>query len=153
MLERHIIKQALLDATRLLAQQADLASKREEVASRRANKLQLVNDLIDNSRMSRLSAGLTGAARGAVMMGLPLIAPSLYYKTPAWALGGAAVGAAGGGYLGSKIPQWSEETLKSYAKGKRDPVYYDRSGEVVSQPLSQKERSLVSRAMQRGHRG
>lgn len=152
MLERHIIKQALLGASHILAHRAEMAQRRQEEAARRASKLELVNHLIDNSRESRLTSGVRGGAQGAVMLGLPLIAPSLFYRTPAWALGGAAVGATLGGYAGSKMPQWSAEALRNYANGTRNPVFYDEHGGTVMDPLNKGERGLVTRAL-RGHRG
>jgi uncharacterized protein YcfJ len=152
MLEHYLVKRALLGASRTLAHQGEQAERRRRMAERKASQLALVNELIANTHKSRVGGAARGALSGGVAMGLPLLAPSLYYRNPAWALGGAAVGALGGGYLGSKVPQWSEETLRDYAKGDKNPVFWDSENHIAEQPLSSTQRVLVRRALG-AHRG
>lgn len=151
MLERAIIKQALLGASEILAHRASEAERQRAAAFRRAQQLQLLADLEKTRHRSSVGMGLKGALMGATAVGLPLVAPSLYYKNPAWAIGGAAAGALGGGMLGAKVPGWANDTLKDYAHGTSDPVFYDESHEVAEAPLKPGDRGLIKRLLRGRH--
>lgn len=151
MLERAIVKQALLGASEILAHQASAAERQRAASFRRAQQLQLLSELEKTRHKSSFGMGLKGALMGATAAGIPLLAPSLYYRTPAWALGGAAIGGLGGAMLGAKVPGWANDTLKDYAKGTRDPVFYDESHEVQEAPLKPGDRGLIKRLLRGRH--
>lgn len=143
----YLVKQAL-SPHRDLARQSGQAQQQYDLAMRRNKQYELINELVHNTKQSPIRTGGHGALTGAAALGLGAGLPlALTFKNPGLAIGSAALGALGGGYLGAQVPRWSREELQNYAMGLEHPVFYgdDTASEPIEAPLSRAQRALVGR--------